>query len=62
MTFLLISDGVLEHSACWLMAETLEQQGLRCITAGPPLQGHQPLTTPAPQLSIDLAQLPAHPL
>ena len=62
MTFLLISDGVLEHSACWLMAEALEQQGLRCITAGPPLQGHQPLTTPAPQLSIDLAQLPAHPL
>ena len=44
MTFLLISDGVLEHSACWLMAEALEQQGLRCITAGPPLQGHQPLT------------------
>ena len=62
MTFLLISDGVLEHSACWLMAEALEQQGQRCITAGLPLHGDQPLATPAPQLSIDLAQLPAHPL
>ena len=62
MTLLLVSDGGLERSACLLMAEALEQQGQRCITAGPPLQGHQPLATPAPQLSIDLVQLAAHPL
>ena len=62
MTLLLVSDGGLERSACLLMAEALEQQGQRCITAGPALRGHQPLATAAPQLNIDLAQLPAHPL
>ena len=63
MTLLLVSDGGLERSACVLMAEALEHQGQRCITAGPPLQGHQPLATPAaPQLSIALQQLAAHPL
>jgi len=62
MTLLLVSDGGLERSACSLMAEALEQQGQHCITAGTPLKGHQPLATPAPQLSTDLAQLPAHPL
>ena len=62
MTLLLFSDRGLERSACLLMAEALEQHGQRCITAGPPLQGHQPLATPAPQLSIDLEQLAAHPL
>ena len=62
MTLLLFSDGGLERSACLLMAEALEQHGQRCITAGPPLQGHQPLATPAPQLSIDLEQLAVHPL
>ena len=62
MTFLLISDGGMEHSACLLMAEALQHQGQRCITAGTPLLGHQPLDTHAPQLTIDLAQLPAHPL
>ena len=62
MTLLLFSDGGLERSACLLMADALEQHGQRCITAGPPLQGHQPLATPAPQLSIDLEQLAVHPL
>ena len=62
MTLLLVSDGGLERSACLLMAEALEQQGQRCITAGPPLQGHQPLATPAAQLEIALQHLPAHPL
>ena len=62
MTLLLVSDGGLERYACLRMAEALEDQGQRCITAGPPLQGYQPLATPAPQLIIDLAQLPAHPL
>ena len=62
MTLLLVSNGGLERSACLLMAEALEHRGERCITAGPPLQGHQPLATPAQQLSIDLQDLPAHPL
>ena len=62
MTLLLVSDGGLEHSACLLMAEALMHQGQRCITAGPPLQGLQPLTMPAQQLSIALEHLPAHPL
>ena len=62
MTLLLVSDGGLERSACLLMAEALEQQGERCITAGPPLEGHQPLATSAPQLNIDLAQLATHTL
>ena len=62
MTLLLVSDGALERSACWQMAQALEQQGQRCITAGPALQGHQPLATPAPQLTIALQQLPTHPL
>ena len=62
MTLLLVSNGGLERSACLLMAEALEHRGLRCITAGPPLQGHQPVATPAPQLSIELKDLPAHPL
>lgn len=62
MTLLLVSDGGLERSACVLMAEVLHQQGQHCITAGPPLQGHQPLATPAPHLSIDVQQLAAHPL
>ena len=62
MTLLLVSDGALERSACWQMAQALDQQGQRCITAGPALQGHQPLATPAPQLTIALQQLPAHPL
>ena len=62
MTLLLVSDGGLERSACVLMAEALHQQGQQCITAGPPLQGHQPLATPEPQLSIDVQQLAAHPL
>ncbi len=62
MTLLLVSDGGLERSACGLMAEALEQQGQRCITAGPELQGHQPLATPAAQLEITLQQLAAHPL
>ena len=62
MTLLLISDGGLERSACLLMAEALEQQGERCITAGPPLEGHQPLATTAPQLNIEVQQLVAHPL
>ena len=62
MTILLLSNGGLERSACSLIAETLEHQGQRCITAGPPLQGYQPLATPAPQLNIDLAELAAHPL
>ena len=43
MTLLLVSDGGLERSACVLMAEALEQQGQRCITAGPATPG-----TPAP--------------
>ena len=42
--------------------DALEQHGQRCITTGPPLEGHQPLATPAPRLSIDLEQLAAHPL
>ena len=62
MTLLLVSDGGLGRSACMLMAEALEHLGQRCITAGPPLHGHQPLSTPAPQLSIELQQLAAHPL
>ena len=62
MTLLLISDGGLERSACLLMAEALEQQGEPCITAGPPLEGDQPLTTAAPQLNIEVQQLAAHPL
>ena len=62
MTLLLFSDGGLERCACLLMADALEQHGQRCITAGPPLHGHQPLATPAPQLSIDLEQLAVHPL
>ena len=62
MTLLLVSDGGLERSACLLMAEALEQQGQHCITAGTPLKGHQPLATPEPQLSINLAQLHADPL
>ena len=62
MTLLLVSDGGLERSACLLMAEALEHQGQRCITAGPKLHGHQPLATPAQQLNIDLQHLPAHPL
>ncbi len=62
MTLLLISDGGLERSACLLMAEALEQRGERCITAGPPLQGHDPLATAAPQLNIEVHQLAAHPL
>ena len=62
MTFLLVSDGGLERSACVLMAEALEHQGQRCITAGPPLQGQQPLATPSQQLCVDLQDLPAHPL
>jgi len=62
MTLLLVSDGGLERSACVLMAEALHHQGQRCITAGPPLQGHQPVATPAPLLSIEVEQLAAHPL
>ena len=62
MNLLLVSDGGLERYACLRMAEALEDQGQRCITAGPPLQENQPLATPAPQLSVDLAQLAAHPL
>ena len=62
MTLLLVSDGGLERSACLLMAEALEQQGQQCITTGTPLKGHQPLATPEPQLSIDLAHLHADPL
>lgn len=62
MTLLLVSDGGLERSACGLMAEALDQQGQRCITAGPALQGHQPLATPAAQLGITLQQLAVHPL
>ena len=62
MTLLLVSDGGLERSACLLMAEALEQQGERCITAGPTLQGHEPLPTAAPQLNIEVQQLAAHPL
>ena len=62
MTLLLVSDGGLERSACLLMAEALEHQGERCITAGPWLHGHQPLASVAPQLTIDLGQLPAHPV
>ena len=62
MTLLLVSDGGLERSACWLMAEALDQQGQRCLTAGPPLHGHQPVATPAAQLEIALQHLPAHPL
>ena len=62
MTLLLVSDGGLERSACLLMAEALEQQGERCITAGPTLQGHEPLPTAAPQLNIEVEQLAAHPL
>ena len=62
MTLLLVSDGGLERSACLLMAEALEQHGQRCITAGPPLEEHQPLATPAPQLNIEVQQLAANPL
>ena len=62
MTLLLVSDGGLERSACLLMAEALEQQGEQCITAGPTLQGHEPLPTAAPQLNIEVEQLAAHPL
>ena len=62
MTLLLVSDGGLERSACLQMAEALEQQGERCITAGPTLQGHEPLPTAAPQLNIEVQQLAAHPL
>ena len=62
MTLLLVSDGGLERSACLLMAEALEQHGQRCITAGPPLEEHQPLATPAPELNIEVQQLAAHPL
>ena len=62
MTLLLVSDGGLERSACLQMAEALEQQGERCITAGPPLEGHQPLATTATQLNIEVQQLVAHPL
>ena len=62
MTLLLVSDGGLERSACSLMAEALEQTGRHRITAGTPLKGHQPLATPEPQLSINLAQLHADPL
>ena len=62
MTLLLVSDEGLERSACLLMAEAIEDQGQRCITAGPPLQGNQPLGTPSPQLCIDLQDLPAHPV
>ena len=62
MTLLLVSDGGLERSACLLMAEALEQQGQRCITAGPTLQGHQPLAIPPQQLNIELQHLAAHPL
>ena len=58
MTLLLVSDEGLERSACLLMAEAIEHQGQRCITAGPPLQGNQPLGTPSPQLCIDLQDLP----
>ena len=62
MTLLLVSDGGLERSACLLMAEALEQHGEQCITAGPTLQGHEPLPTAAPQLNIEVQQLAAHPL
>jgi len=62
MTLLLVSDGGLERSACVLMAKALHHQGQRCITAGPPLQGHQPVATAAPQLTIEVEQLAAHPL
>ena len=62
MTVLLVSDGGLERSACLLMAKELEHQGQRCITAGPPLQGHQPIATAEPQLTVGLEHLPAHPL
>ena len=62
MTLLLVSDGGLERSACSLMAEALKQQGQHCITAGPPLQGQQPLSTPAPELCLELQHLPGHPL
>ncbi len=62
MTLLLVSDGGLERSACVLIAQALDHQGLQCITAGPPLQGHQPLATATPQLSIEVQQLAAHPL
>ena len=62
MTLLLVSDGGLERSACLQMAEALEQQGERYITAGPTLQGHEPLPTAAPQLNIEVQQLAAHPL
>ena len=62
MTLLLVSDGALERSACWQLAQALDQQGQCCITAGPARQGHQPLATPAPQLSLEIQQLPGHPL
>ena len=62
MTLLLVSDKGLERSACLLMAEALEHQGQRCITAGPKLQGHQPLAIPPQQLNIELQHLAAHPL
>ena len=62
MTLLLVSDGGLERSACVLMAEALERLGQRCITAGPKLQGHQPIATPEPDVSIEVQHLAAHPL
>ena len=62
MTLLLVSDGGLERSACLLLAESLEQHGQRCVTAGPQLQGRQPLSTSAPQVCLELQQLPGHPL
>ena len=62
MTLLLVSDGGLERSACVLMAEALERMGQRCITAGPKIQGHQPIATPEPDVSIEVQHLAAHPL
>ena len=48
MTLLLVSDGGLERSACGLMAEALDQQGQRCITAGPAPR----VTSPWPPLPL----------
>jgi len=62
MTLLLVSDGGLERSACVLMAEALDHLGQRCITAGPKIQGHQPIATPEPDVSIEVQHLAAHPL
>ena len=48
MTLLLVSDGGPGCSACGLMAEALDQQGHRCITAGPAPR----VTSPWPPLPL----------